>query len=68
MFVRNRKIKIETYELGRKNRKGICESCGASGFVEDEWEDQGLCKTCGDISLLGYRQALLRGVFVFEEG
>lgn len=66
--MRNRKIKIETYELGRKNRKGICESCGASGFVEDEWEDQALCKTCGDISLLGYRQALLRGVFVFEEG
>ena len=67
MLVRGRRISVEKFEIGKKSRRGICESCGSYGHVEDEWEDQGLCKTCGDISLLGYANALRRGVFVVGE-
>ena len=67
MFVRGKKMSASTFEMGKRARKGICEACGAHGDVEDEWEDQGLCKTCGDISLLGYTKALNRGVFVILE-
>jgi hypothetical protein len=66
VLVRGVKITQGAFSFGIHTRKGICESCGASGFVEDEWEDQGLCRTCGDISLLGYGTAKDRGVFRIE--